>query len=416
MTLEAPKNPNYAAHVIEVKSVEPIKGKDRIHTIHADGYAAIVSKDVQPGSIGVLFPPETQLSDFYASSNNLYRHTDRNADPEQSGYLEDNRRVKAIKFAGARSEALFMSLESLSMYGYIYDLKVGDTFDYLNGSEVCRKYVLKEPIVRAEKALKFRVLDERTFPQHFDTDNYFRVRESYYGDEDIVVTQKLHGTSIRFGTVPVATELKWYERLAKRIGIRVAAYEPASVVGSRRVVKSIKRSTGTTGDNGQHFYGDDIYTAAVDGITLPEGYIAYGELVGYTPDGKQIQRDYAYEQEPGTAELYVYRVAIVTGGGRVTDLSWDQVRYFCQDNGLVHVPELFRGKLADFQAEDWLDQRYANDFRNAVRLSNGGTVDEGVVIRVDERQPRFLKAKSPAFLRHETKMLDDGAEDLESEG
>jgi hypothetical protein len=43
-------------------------------------------------------------------------------------------------------------------------------------------------------------------------------------------------------------------------------------------------------------------------------------------------------------------------------------------------------------------------------------VDEGVCLRTEAGlTPFVVKAKSPEFLRHETKMLDKGALDIEAE-
>jgi hypothetical protein len=80
------------------------------------------------------------------------------------------------------------------------------------------------------------------------------------------------------------------------------------------------------------------------------------------------------------------------------------------------VCELWRGKLKDFKVEDYLDIRFfESGARNCLWLGdNKDLVDEGVVVRIDRRTPYCLKAKSPKFLEHETKMLDKGVEDLES--
>ena len=106
------------------------------------------------------------------------------------------------------------------------------------------------------------------------------------------------------------------------------------------------------------------------------------------------------------------------------DVPWDQVKHFAADRGLRTVPELWRGKHEDFIANEWMDFRYA-DFVGArgvqfpddpVPLSDPKTVDEGVCVRTDiGRAPYILKAKSPVFLNYETKMLDEGVLDLESE-
>lgn len=49
-------------------------------------------------------------------------------------------------------------------------------------------------------------------------------------------------------------------------------------------------------------------------------------------------------------------------------------------------------------------------------MSDKKTVDEGICLRQEGLVPKILKAKSPIFLGHETKLLDEGVEDLESAG
>lgn len=418
MKLEEPKNANYAATVVVVRHINELPGMDNVVGVPFMGYQAIVSKDTKVGDIGVLFTAETQLSDQYAAVNNLYRHADRNYDqsPESAGYLEDNRRVKAMKFRGHQSDALFMPLESLSLFGDINDLNVGDTFDHLNGKEICRKYLVKEPgVQRIDKnaAKKFTRVESQYMPEHYSTDNYFRNFEHLPEDADIVVTQKLHGTSIRIGNTIVKRKLTWKERLAKRLGIKVAETEYDMVYGSRKVIKDANNP------NQAHFYDHDLWSlvGARYADRVPENFILYGEVIGYTEDGGEIQKNYTYDLAPGENELYIYRVAVITNQGKIVDLPWDAVKAFCDQAGIKYTPELWRGKHRDFEGDDWIDMQYATaGFPQAVPLNKGKKfVDEGVCIRAEGLAPYILKAKSPIFLQHETKMLDEEAVDVEAE-
>lgn len=168
-----------------------------------------------------------------------------------------------------------------------------------------------------------------------------------------------------------------------------------------------------------HFYTTDIWSEAARDIAdrIPENFLLYGELVGFTKNGNPIQKDYTYANKPGESTLYIYRVAVITNQGRVIDLGWDQLKKFCDEIGLKHVPQLWRGKKKDFDVNLFTDSRFTDaGFVNAVPLSNGKLVDEGVVVRTDVGlAPYFLKCKSPLFLQHETKILDEGILDLESQ-
>ena len=223
MKLTTPKNINYAATVVRVRHITTLPNCDNVVGIPVLGYQAIVSKDTQVGDLGVVFTAETQLSTAYAASNNLYRHAELNDDPTAKGYLEDNRRVKALKFRGHRSDALFMPLSSLAAFTDGWGAwSEGDTFDELNGHEICRKYVIRQPREQRpgqQKLTKKQRVDEKMLPQHFDTVNYFRVPEAIAGKDHVVLSQKLHGTSLRVGRVPVKRKLNRLERLLLWIGV-----------------------------------------------------------------------------------------------------------------------------------------------------------------------------------------------------
>lgn len=414
MKLEAPVNSNYVATVVTINAINVLDNCDNVVGVPVFGLQAIVSKDTVVGTRGIVFPPEVQLSATYTGNNNLYRHAHLNSDPSAQGYIEDNRRVKAMKFRGHKSNCLFMPLESLIFTGVdITKLEDGASFDQLNGVEICRKYFVKEPGApkqQKNKDKKVSRVEEKFIPPHFDTDNYWRNVDKLDSNLDVVVTAKLHGTSIRIGNTVVARKLTWRDKLAKRFGIVVKEIEYDYVYGSRRVIKD------PNNPDHNHFYDTDIWSLAgaeLKGL-LPEGFLVYGELLGWTPDGAAIQKNYTYGVPRGQFKLYVYRVAFVNSQGIMTDLGWDQLKEFCRDRNLNAVPELWRGKLADFDADKFIDIRFADHGYHSPPLE-GKFVDEGVCVRIEGSLiPYILKAKSPVFLEHETKLLDANVDDIES--
>ena len=429
MRFDAPANPNYAATVIKVHTLVKLANADKLMGIPAFGLQAITDLSTQVGDMGILFPPETQLSFEYAFENSLHSHSMKNEvalnkDPGKKGYLGDNRRVKAITLRGNRSDALFMSLESLSYLGVKpEDFKEGDTFDKIGDHEVCRKYVVPRPMQGApgsrdrERTKRTALVDTRVFPEHFDTRMFLRVSESLNPGAMCIVSQKLHGTSIRIGNVPIGRVLSWRERLAKRFGVRVKETEYAMVYGSHHVIKGLHNP------NQQHFYGEDLWTAmgmTLDGM-VPQNYLLYGEVVGWTDGGSAIQKNYTYSCPPGTRKLYIYRVAIVNEQGTLCDLSWDAVKEFCNSIGVDYVPELLRTRVATLTSEDntleaLMDVKLRDVFPHAIPLSAESPCDEGVCIRIEDGMiPTILKAKSPLFYKHESAMLDEEAVDTEAE-
>lgn len=441
---------NYAALAVRVpKNLPKLPNSDRLYGLNVAGFLAVVDASwlERAGEIAVLFPAEAQISEGLAKFANLHRDFTLNESKSvvDSGYLEKNRRVRPMKLRGNVSKALLLPLEKVAAYvesqvgvenhlaaweiGLLID--EGDSFDTINGVELSRKYVV--PVkqanltpAQAKLAKAFKRVDEKIFPQHIETEQYLR-NEGHVADSDIViVTQKLHGTSVRFGNVPVKVEHTFWERLARKVGIRVPDYEYDRIGGSRKVIKDPKSETQN------HFYSKDVWSDAAEfyGATIPKGYVVYGELVGYVDDAP-IQRGYTYESLPGVRpDLYVYRVAHVNEDGILHDLSWDQVKTFATSHGLKHTPELWRGPKAALVLENFMEKNFHDEHAKnwkpgsgpmynevPVALSPGGTgKDEGIVLRVDKggEVPYLLKYKNDSFYLFEADELDTEEETIEA--
>lgn len=416
MKIKEPENINYSATIIKIKSLIQLEGLDNLVAAPLLGYTALVKKEsMNVGDLVVLFVAETQISEKHAHENNLFRHGNFNKDQSIAGYLDDNRRVRAIRLRGNPSNALVMPLESLAWTGIkISELKEGDTFDELNGKEICKKFVKQ---VKATGPKNVSVVeknprvDKKFMPEHIESLNYWRNKRLIKGNTFVTVTQKLHGTSVRIGNTLVNRKLNILEKILVALSLsKIVQREYDSVYGSRKVIKDINNP------NHNHFYSTDLWTETgkkLDGI-LPDGYIVYGEIVGYVGDSP-IQKSYTYNLPVGNNELFIYRVAQINDQGIQVDLSWEQVKQFCKNNGLKHVPELWSGRHKNFNVDEFMDIAYHPKFKSALPLSSDSPVDEGICIRAEGITPIVLKAKSPLFLEHETKMLDQEEVDIEEE-
>lgn len=411
MKLTPPINNNYCGTIIKLKNIIPLGNCDNVVGTTIFGFQAIVGKNVEIGTLGVVFPAETQLSEQYCAENNLFRHSEKNKDSNIKGYIEDNRRVKAVKFRGHQSSCLFMPLSSLAYLVDVKDFNEGDEFDSIRDVEICRKYELprKAGSYVPQQSKKISRVDVKYIPEHYSTDNYFKNDRNIPGETQVIITQKLHGTSIRIANTIVKRKKTIKDRLASFLGVVVKENEYDYVFGSKRVIKDVNNP------DQKHYYDNDIWTtegAKLKGI-IPENFVLYGELIGYTESGAPIQQGYTYNLPTGTCRLYIYRVAFVNESGLIIDLAWDQVKEFCEQRALNYVPEIWRGKHAEFKATDYLDQVFKPKYPQCLPVDHG-TVDEGVCVRVDRIIPTIYKAKSPLFYEHETKLMDKGVVDLES--
>jgi hypothetical protein len=434
-------NTNYAPLVVDLSRAEifPLEGRDRVVGLRAFGMNAIVGKEwvrelEAKNYKVVMIPAGSQVTEQFAHANNLHRHEHLNADVTQKGYLEDNRRVKAIRMGGHPSDALVVDPFAFGYAGagaaVVSNLPHGTAFDTIDGVHFSKKYVKPtngngQSMRVRQGAAKVRVTSE-SFPEHFETKNLFR-DNPFKPEDHVFITQKLHGTSVRLGRVPVLRDLRWHERLAHRLGVKVRTHDYKVVVGSRRVTKSID---GRVEDNKEHWFeAGDIWTKATEFMhdLLPEGFVVYAEIVGWTPDGAPIQPKYTYNLAQGQSGVYVYRVAVLAASGDLVDLPWRAVQKFAAARGWETVPELdaITGLEVDkILAHDFLDKRLFWDYdipgwesgTLVLPLSDPDTVDEGVVVRADlGLQPTVRKAKSPIFLGHESALMDAETPDIEEE-
>ena len=415
---------NYNAIVVEVNNLVSV-GLDTLVAFPVFGMQALVPKTTKTGDKVILFPAEVQLSDEYCKNNNLYRKSEMNKDNTKKGYIEDNGRVKAIKLGGQYSTALAMPISSLSFVDVdCEDLPVGEKFNLINGVEICKKYEIKShtPNERGNKQRgvnkKFERVEARMFPEHIDTEHYLRNSDKIKDNEIVYVTQKLHGSSGRFGHILVKRQLSWVEKILKKLGVNIPETEYGFVAGSRRTIKEVGN------ENQNHFYSSDIWNNALEKYKtqIPKDFIIYGELVGYTPEGGMIQKGYTYGQEDKNAELYVYRVCSVNPDGYIFDLSFPQMKEWCKSNGFKTVPELLRGEHSVFKMalEMFQEVNFAKEYRKNPYfldepIDNGDKLpEEGVCVRVDGLKPYILKMKNQSFLCQESSNLNSGEADLES--
>jgi hypothetical protein len=110
----------------------------------------------------------------------------------------------------------------------------------------------------------------------------------------------------------------------------------------------------------------------------------------------------------------------------VIEFSWPQIKEYCNKYGLKHVTEFYYGKAKDYCPIIPLETHWNQNFLAKLEADfmldrkcpqNSGDVwEEGIVIRVDGlfECPAY-KLKNFAFLDKETKDLDKGVVDLESE-
>jgi hypothetical protein len=437
----------------------PLEGADNIQIGNVCGYDVIVGKDVENGSLGIFFEEGGQLSPSYLAANDLVTRKNLTTGAREGGFFNENGRVRAIKLRGVKSEGYFAPLSSLTYLNgggfYTSILKEGDTFTSINGTEVCRRY--ETPATRrAAQGQPKTSKKNKFFAEHVDTTQFRFGKDNIPVGSIIHITEKLHGTSGRFGYVLEEQEFKlprglgWLCKVAKLFGTEIpTVHDFTHLLGTRRVI--LKEATRQT----SYYGGDQFRTATIKDIEgrLFKGEIIYYELVGYTETGAAIMSgvdltklkdkslvaqygktmNYSYgcdpdktglfqdhyeamleeQDEKPSCALYVYRITRVTDDGHVTELSWPQVKARCEQLGLKTVPDIdgpivythtfgLEGHISGLvEGSSTLDPRH---------------IKEGVVLRIDTPDGRtyFLKHKSFTFRLAEGMVKEDpNAVDME---
>ena len=403
---QSPKfNRNYAAKIVEIKDFinHPNPKCERLKCCTIDGYSIAVSIDTNPGTY-IYFPIECAIDDRFLSANNLFRDKNKNFDKEQAGFFEDNCRVKIIKLQGYPSEGFITPITYLynwlTLIGkkseIVHKVAPGTEFDSVDGEIICRKYVPKvaytlgQPreggkIKRNLKKVK-KVIDTQ-FRFHYDTTLIKKCPSAVHPNDIISITAKVHGTT-----------------------------------------------------NGG-FYGVDVWKYADDVVRphLQKGMTAYYEIVGFLPNGGAIQKlggkafDYGFEPPKGEYKygenfgIQIYRLTYTNPDGRVYEFSARQVQQWCVKEGLKPVEEYYYGYAKDLYpdlsvSEHWNEnflQRLASDKNFFMECEsptcNNKVPHEGIVIKIENSLSEAYKLKCIKFLEGESKSLDKGEVDIETE-
>ncbi len=406
---------SYSAIIARLVNVRAHPDADRLKLATVCGNQVIVGIDSEEGEVGIYFPSDGQLSEAYASSNDLVRRKDAEGN-NIGGMFCEKRRVRMMKLRGEFSDGYFAPLSSLKGSE---KLPVGYEFTALNGIEVCNKYIIHAPSdfknKKGGQSKKYGIRCE-DFKPHFDTTQLGRAIEKLSEGDNIIITDKMHGTSSRVCNLPVNIKYGWFKRLISKIfRLNLQATEYRTLLGTRRVIKGFY----------EDMREDWFRTRATSNFAteLHQGETIYGEIVGWEHNNKTIMPSiskkklgkglrryvnhddvmvYKYNVPAGECEHFVYRITQTDPRGNITELSWDQVKKRCHELGIQYVPEIasliYNGDEDTFLA-------YCDELRQGDDYFDESHIREGVVIRAEnDRGMICLKHKNNDF-----KLLEDGS-------
>lgn len=431
---------NYTAQVIKLPAKVPVKGLDKLVSVTHQGNQCLTSKDADEEVLYLFFPAECKLSDDFLKFNNLYRHSNLNADNSLAGFFEDNQRVKSLKFKGVISTGFMIPLQEsidalekgTGKYVNEHQLKVGDEFNVIDGVQICEKYLIKEKkdgMKNPRTKILDSIVDSKFVPEHFDTSHLLKNTHKIGIDDDIIVTYKVHGCSARYFRTNVIRKHSWLEKLAKWFGATIQDTEYEYVSGSRRTIKSVGFET-LPGKNHYYLEGDlwsKIGKDVFDG-KLNKGEAVYCEIIGQTYGGSPIQSGYTYGLTG--PKVYIYRITNINPDGIEIDLSYQQMKERAKQLGIEVCPQFFVGTVREFisqyygmesenvpdRYDDLLESVFYNTLLEKPSILDNSVVEEGFCVRKDGYPKcEVWKIKSKKFLLHEGHQVDLQTANLEED-
>lgn len=420
---------------------------DRLNLGTASGHQVVISKDIEDQELGLYFPTDSQILESFLEANDLFPIFDENGRRVGGGFFDrKNRKVRAQNFRGEKSDGYWCSLSFLKCWATargkyelldgIDELEEGKVLDTFGGEELSTKYFNPKTLAAMGNSNVKAARATAIFPQHVKTRQFrYELGNIPYGSI-IYMTEKVHGTSGRYGfTYEPVEEPSGIKGLFRRFvywlmafaGLEKKLTKLVNVTGSRRVVLS-------TSDGG--FYGDSSFRFAIaDRLrhNLRPGEIVYGEIVGYVNDETPIMNrhdparvsktfakkypspmTYSYGCNPGESKFIVYRITKVDEDGNIVELSNSQMRARAQELGFEAVHLLGSPFLYNVLSADSFEET-VNRLVETESFYSSEHCSEGIVLRVETPfgQTYFLKDKSHSFKIMEGILKESDVVDLE---
>lgn len=351
--------------VVQIDAIEKHPNADRLDLAVVKDWRCVTSKDrFVAGSLAVYFPIDSILPE--ALEAKLF--------PPDSKIKLEKHRIRTIKIRGAISQGLLCTLDELGLRNY----PVGVDLATKLGVTKFEPPVNDAPQGRANQTSRKQT--NPFFNKYTDIENFKNYPNLFQPDDDVVVTEKLHGTSFRAGYVPFHAST-WWKRIKRFFGL---APKFEFVYGSHNVQLQDKIFY-----NGYHSETGNVYAEMVAKYklkeVLPRNVVIYGEIYG-----EGIQKDYSY----GLTDERRMAVFDVKIDGNYMDHH--SAMLLCSRYGLPRIPVEHVGPFVsrDF-VKQWVD--------GPSKLNPLQKVREGVVIKSLREEMTYagrkmLKFKSDEFL------------------
>lgn len=361
--------------VVAVEHVEKHPNADRLDIAHFAGWSVVVQRGYfVSGERAVYFPIDSVLpSDL---EHDLF--------PPESKIKLSKSRIKTIKIRGAISQGMLVPADDISISSRCGQVFIGDDLTDMLGVTKYEPPVEQTPLrMGVSKARKKHPF----FPEYPKISHFKNYPDLFAEGEQVVVTEKIHGTNFRAGWVPVQLDTVWKRLKYMALSLVGRQAEWEFVFGSHHVNIADR-------GYGEGFYPKNVYEETVENYGLrhkiPRGFVVYGEIYG-----AGIQKGYSYGLENEEHRLAIFDVLTTNDHGDQAYLDWHGVEYFSEATRLPLVPVVYKGSYKPEVIADWV---------SGVSLVNSAQkVREGCVIKPEVETScwmgrKMLRAINPEYL------------------
>jgi RNA ligase (TIGR02306 family) len=357
--------------VVAVEHVEKHPNADRLDIARFAGWSIVTQRGAfASGDRAVYFPIDSILPS----------ELELELFPPESKIKLSKSRIKTIKIRGAISQGMLVPATDASIVSRCGQVFIGDDITDKLGVTKYEPPVEQTPlrmgVAKARKKHPF-------FPEYAKIPHFKNYPDLFEEGEQVVVTEKIHGTNFRAGWVPTQTDT-WWKKIKKFFG-KLPEWE--FVFGSHHV--SIAEKGYSNG-----FYPKNVYEEAVENYGLrhkiPVGFVIYGEIYG-----SGIQSGYSYGLPAEEHRLAIFDVLVTSERGQQVYLDWEGVEHFSKATMLPLVPVIYKGSYKPEVIEQWVQGESV--------LSPTQKVREGCVIKPWIETScwmgrKFLRAINPEYL------------------
>lgn len=399
----------FKCEVVRIDNVENHPNADRLSLVTIRGYKCISAKleDGSPrynaGDLVVYIPEAAILPDWIMKKMGFWDNVNG------CGALSGGRknRVKAIKLRGEFSQGILYPVQSDKV---TYDLPIHyvekefqDFVKVEEGQDVSE--ILGITKYEPEVPTQMRGVVGALFgiTKKFDIESIQNNPNVFTEDDDVVITEKLHGTLFQTGIVHGSKLTDAQKEICYRVNDDWYAFVTSKGLGAKGMVQKI------TEDNLENIYVKTMHKYFVDSGVFAQVSDLFGELnkLGETNENYRDMTQVTYFGEiygAGVQDLsYGKSVPELRLFGVMVDdrfLNFEGFRHHSKAINIDTVPVLYEGK---FSMGEVLKHR------DGKTTLGGSHIREGVVILSKEevgyhKLPGFrkqLKAVSPAYLLRE---------------